>query len=870
LSFVIQKHAATRLHYDFRLELNGVLKSWAVPKGPSLNPSDKHLAVEVEDHPLEYAKFEGIIPEGEYGGGEVIIWDRGHWTPNDDPHQGLKKGRLTFSLDGEKLHGEWSLVRTHSADSNKPQWLLFKRTDEFAKSGYDITAVQPQSVKSGRLVEDLQGDTSSVWSSNRTEAKAAKATSTKVKRVTKKAAAKPVKKKAATKTAKRTTKTARSTARSVRASKTPKPDDVAGAHRAKLPDFVPPQLATLVSSPPEGDNWVHEIKFDGYRLLAHLDHGRVKLLTRTQQDWTHKYRPIVERLAELPVDAALLDGELVALLPSGVSSFQALQNAGKSGAEMHLAYYAFDLLHLSGFDLRKATLAERKRLLAELLPPGDELLRFSEHFTTDSRTFLAHCCKLGLEGMISKRLDRPYLSGRTSDWVKSKCLGLEELVVGGFTLSEKLPKGFGALLMGYYEGDELVYAGRVGTGFTTQFMADLRERLEKLKVDKSTFPSIPRSEVDRTVRWVKPQLVAQVQFTEWTGDRVMRHPSFQGLREDKPAKQVTRPASLTLAEKTKGEAMAPRKSAKKPTATARPRTKKAKAKPAPSLPSELAVKLTHPERVLFPDNGFTKLGLATYYAQVARWMLPHVAERPLSIVRCPEGEEGECFFQKHAGIGTPKELGRVKIQEKRGLGEYLYIRDLPGLVSMAQVSALEVHIWGSRCDRVEKPDRMIFDLDPDPTVPWSRVVAAAEKIRDVLAERDLVSFVKTTGGKGLHVVVPISPRRHDWAAVKGYSKQLAEQLAADDPAGFTTNMSKAARPNKIFVDYLRNDSGATAIAPYSTRARPSATVSMPVAWDELATIRSDTFTVFNALERLQSQKSDPWDGIAEVQQTLKV
>lgn len=635
-----------------------------------------------------------------------------------------------------------------------------------------------------------------------------------------------------------------------------------------MPRDANPQLAMLESAPPKGDQWVHEIKFDGYRVLAHIANGKVRLITRKKQDWTHRYDVVAQGLAALPVENAIVDGEVVALLPSGVSSFQALQNAGKGIGAAQLAFYAFDLLYLDGYDVRACRLADRKQLLAAILPEGNDTIRYSDHFATSGQAFLKQCCQLGLEGIISKRLDRPYIAGRTSDWIKSKCLGVEELVIGGYTISAKIPQGFGALLMGYYNRDELVYAGRVGTGFNSALLLDLRRQLDALQQKESPFPNIPRSEVDRTVRWVRPKLVAQVNFSSWTDAGIMRHPSFQGLREDKPASAVTRPASLALAQPKEPD-MAKKRPAAKSRAKRTPKAKKASTHTESSaLPESVSVKLTSPERELYPEISFTKLQLATYYAQVAKWMLPHLVNRPLSLVRCPDGQPGQCFFQKHAAAGTPKALGRVEIQEKRGPGEYLFVRDIDGLVSLAQISALEIHIWGSLRDKVDRPDRMIFDLDPDPSVDWPRVVEAAERIRELLAERDLQSFVKTTGGKGLHVVVPLAPRRRDWDYVKAWSKTLAEELAEKEPDAYTTNMSKAVRKGKIFIDYLRNDAGSTAIAPYSTRAKPNATVAMPIQWKELSRFHSDHFHVGNAVQHLQSRKSDPWAQMADVEQAI--
>lgn len=849
LSFVIQKHDATRLHYDFRLELDGVLKSWAVPKGPSLDPQDKRLAVEVEDHPLEYGKFEGRIPEGEYGAGEVIVWDRGKWTPEKDPHEGLRKGKLEFHLDGEKLKGGWVLFRIRGREGDrggKNNWLLVKRNDEFVRpaSEYDITEALPRSVKSGRAIGDPAKRTR-IWSSNR------KSTTGKQSSLKRAVAAKR-------KGAGRAKRPAR------KAKKSLSPEGLSGARRAPFPKSLTPQLATLSAEAPRGAGWLHEIKFDGYRLLCRVQNGKAKLITRREQDWTHRYSDVAREAAELPVESALLDGELVALLPSGLSSFQALQNAGGNGAAANLVYYAFDLLYLDGYDLTRVPLVARKELLRQLLDQAStRRIQLSEHFTEDGPLFFKQSCRLGLEGIISKRADRPYMPGRSGEWLKTKCLGREELVIGGFTLSTALPRGIGALLVGYFDRKQLTYAGRVGTGFTTATLLELRERLERIKQEECPFAAVPPKERRKDVRWVRPELVAEIEFTAWTDAGVLRHPSFQGLREDKTAASVGRPASLRIAqnEVQDDQPMAKKRSAKS--------SQRKTSKPSYSLPASTSVKLTNLDRVLYPDIGLTKLGLATYYAQVAGWILPHVIGRPLSLVRCPEGQGGQCFFQKHPGKGTPEALERIKIREKDGIEDYVMIQNLDGLLSIVQMSVLEIHLWGSRGDRLEQPDRLIFDLDPDENLPWPRVIEGARLVRERLRKLDLESFVKTTGGKGLHVVVPISPRRQEWPAVKEFTRQIAESIVADQPKLYTANMSKAGRKGKIFIDYLRNDRGATAIAPYSTRRKPGAPVSVPLAWDELTSaIKSDHFNTSNLAGRLEGLASDPWAEIDKIKQSL--
>jgi bifunctional non-homologous end joining protein LigD len=859
LSFVVQKHAATRLHYDFRLELDGVLKSWAVPKGPSLDPHEKRLAVEVEDHPLEYAKFEGVIPAGEYGGGEVIVWDRGTWTPLNDPHTGLEKGKLEFELAGEKLSGAWTLIRLRRSQGGKPNWLLLKRTDQAARSGAegDITEQQPQSVKTGRNVEDLAPDVAK-------------------KRVVKKpvlkkgAAKKRAPKKVATKkSARKYTPTAPRVSRaksSLRQAGAGNAKSRSNSNRiAALPNDIEAQLATLTDKAPEGPQWIHEMKLDGYRMLAQLHTGKARLITRNGQDWTHKYPSIAQELAKLPVDSAVIDGELVALLSNGVSSFQALQNAASDGEPAQLAYFMFDLLFLNGDDLRGRPLLERKTVLEKLLAKNKSpQLQYSEHIKNAGPAFFQQSCQMGLEGIISKRADRPYRSGRSEEWLKTKCIGREELVIGGYTVSTAAARGIGAILVGYFAGDELVYAGRVGTGFNNQLLQELRAKFQNVQQEACPFRSVPAKERGPSVRWIRPQYVAQIEFSGWTDAGVLRHPSFQGLREDKPARSVTRPQSLTAPPASAKDLPRGRTSrTSKPTKRSTGNSSNASRKPLP-------VELTHPDRVLFVENGLTKLGLATYYDAVAEWMLPHLAGRPLSLVRCPQGRSGgKCFFQKHATDSVPQPLDRVEIQEKDETETYLMANRLEALLSLVQMSVLEIHTWGSRSDRLEQPDRLVFDLDPDEGVPWQRVVQATFRVRELLQDYGLQSFLKTTGGKGLHVVVPINPRRLEWEAVKSFTRSVAEQLASDAPNEFVSSMSKAARKGKIFIDYLRNDRGATAVAPYSTRARTGATVSMPLAWEELTpNLRSDHFRVDNALARLRSLRKDPWAQIGAIKQSI--
>lgn len=858
--FVVQKHAASRLHYDFRLEMDGVLASWAVPKGPSLDPAEKRLAVQVEDHPLEYGDFEGVIPQGEYGGGTVLLWDRGQWTPRGDATQGFKSGRLKFSLDGEKLHGGWTLVRiAGDRRSSQPNWLLMKERDDQARplSQGDILEELPESVKTGRSLEEIA------------QGKKPKAAAKQAKRQSAKKPAKKSAKVSAKKSAKRTA----AGAVSKRAAKAP------GAILAPLPRQADVQLATLVDSPPAGDDWLHEMKFDGYRMLCRVENGRAKFTSRNHQDWTERLARLAEAAAGLPVKTALLDGEVAVLDERGVSSFQDLQNAFKGrSAAAPLVYCVFDLLHLDGYDLRKTPLVQRKELLQALLDQAKiPSLRYSEHIVGAGPEFLREACKNGLEGVISKRRDSAYSPGRGGSWLKSKCRQGQELVVGGFTDPQGSRTGIGSLMLGYYQDGQLLYAGRVGTGFDRRMLADLRSRLEALERKTSPFAEVERSERSGA-HWVSPELVAQIEFANWTSDGRVRQAVFLGLREDKPAHKVTREAPSGGGTRTKpSRNAASRNGASRNGAASngdsgngasRKQASKKQASPRRSADASGGVKLTNPDRVLFPESGITKQGLADYYAGVAAWLLPHVVDRPLALVRCPEGRQGACFFQKRPPQGLSKAVRRVSLKIKHEAAEHLVVDDLEGVLALVQFGALELHVWGARVDDLDQPDRIIFDLDPDEALPWKSVVEAAELLRSLLDELGWRTFVKTTGGKGLHVAAPIA-RRHPWPLVKAMAKAVAELFASAAPDRYTSTVSKSARRGKIFIDYLRNDRGATSVAALSTRARPGAPVSMPLAWEELADVKSSRqFTVENALAHLESRKHDPWAEIGQVRQSI--
>jgi bifunctional non-homologous end joining protein LigD len=828
-AFVIQKHAASNLHYDLRLEHDGVMKSWAVTRGPSLVPGEKRLAVHVEDHPIEYNDFEGTIPKGQYGGG--------------DPGRGLAKGHLDFTLEGQKLKGRWHLVRMRKRPGEKQEpWLLIKSDDEAARgpSDPDILEEKPRSVVSRRTIEGIAKANDAVWQSNRSAGENVKTIGKgKKTKVPKKAKAKAAKKtKAKSRAALAGTEVLR--------------EKPARRKGSPLPAFIPPQLASLSDKPPDGANWVHEVKFDGYRMQARLADGKVKVLTRKALDWTHKFKPVADAVAQLDADTALIDGEIV-VEQDGVSNFSALQDALKTD-KSNFVYYVFDLMYLDGANLRDKPLIERKAALQGLLKNTDRngIVRYSEHFETTGSQMLEHACSLGLEGVISKLRDAPYRSGRSEAWIKAKCGQNQELVIIGYKDASHLKGAIGALVLGYYDDGELKYAGRSGTGYSMETARDLWKKLQPLRRDTPAFGKLPAEERGRKGIWVEPKLVAEVTFAGFTAQGHVRHAAFKGLREDKSATDVVRerPMAKTAA---KAKKSAPKKSA----ARAAP----AKAKTA----SAGAVKLSHPDRTYWPDVKVTKQQLADYYTSVWDHIAPHLVKRPLALLRCPGGISGQCFFQKHASAGLDNERIR-RIKDEKG-EELLYIDDLDGLLTLVQAGVLEIHVWGSTIDDIEYCDRLVFDFDPGDDVPWAAVNKAARELRERLAELKLTSFVKTTGGKGLHVVVPAGGT--PWNDAKDFAYAMVLAMEADAPDKYVSKMTKSIRGGKIFLDYLRNGRGATAIVAYSTRARPGAAVSVPVDWDELGPrLTPDKFTVLNLGKRLASLKKDPWAGIAKVSQKL--
>jgi bifunctional non-homologous end joining protein LigD len=877
--YVIQKHAARRLHYDLRLELEGVMKSWAVTRGPSLNAGEKRLAVHVEDHPIEYNAFEGTIPAGEYGGGTVMIWDRGTWIPDGDPHKGYAKGHLNFELKGEKLHGHWHLVRMRGRPNEKhDNWLLIKAKDEDARGprDKDILDEKSRSVVSGRTIEEIAGGKGRkrVWHSNRdsggNDTGAGKTSGPQSQRSFREelraqaqshAAAKSrTKSKAEVKTARagrakfaKSKSQAKPAASAVAMKKSAAP--AAGGKRGKLPEFVPPSLATLSDTPPSGANWIHEIKLDGYRIEARLDHGKVRLFTRNRQDWTHRFKSIADAVAKLPAETALLDGELVAQNEKGFSSFSLLQTYLKEGNSERLVYWVFDLLYLDGHDLTEEPMLERKAALERLLRPGNSAspIRYCEHLEGNGAAILKRACDIELEGIVSKRSDAPYRSGRSDNFVKTKCHLEQEFAVVGFSPSNAMPRAIGALTVAFHEGGELRYAGRVGTGYTRTTAHDLWKRLDTLRTDKSPV-EVPKDERRKDVIWVKPQTVVEVEFRGITHDGLLRQASYKGLREDKAARVVVRETPVRVS--TARSAMAVSPVAKKTSSPAR--------QGGAQSVKVANVTLTHPGRVYWDDAGVTKQDLAEYYVSVWDWMAPHVVDRPLALVRGPEGIGGELFFQKHIAANVRSSPVRHQVDAKEH--DVIAVEKLDDLIALVQSGALEIHVRGSRLDALEACDRIVFDLDPGEGVAWKDIVAAARETRERLKALKLESFAKLSGGKGIHVVLPIADA--DWDTVKNFSERIAVSMAKDSPQRYLAKMTKSLRKGRIFIDYFRNSREATSVAPYSTRSRPGAPVSAPLSWEQLGRSTSgNEFTLLNLKKRL---RVDAWRDIAKVRQRLPV
>lgn len=763
LTFVVQKHAARNLHYDFRLELDGVLKSWAVPKGPSLDPSHKRLAVHVEDHPLSYGAFEGSIPAGQYGAGDVIVWDRGIWQPHDDPHKAYAAGKLKFTLVGEKLAGDWALVRTRLKGSgDKEQWLLIKENDQQARpiSDYDIVQAQPTSVLSNARVGQ------------------------------------------------------------------PK------TRQPTLPDQMAPQLATLVDRAPAGD-WHYEIKFDGYRILARVRDGHVHLFTRNGHDWSDRLPRQVKALAALKLKDCWLDGEVVSLNRDGLPDFQGLQQAFDSGRSQDLVYYLFDAPFLHGQDQRSVALQERRAALkAALAGNQSPLLRFSEAFAADHHDILHSACSLGLEGVIGKRAGSPYSSTRSADWIKLKCRRRQEFVIVGYTRPQGSRSGFGALLLAVHADRALVYAGRVGTGFDQATLQTLYKKMQPLARQSSPLANPVTAAQARGVHWIRPQLVAEVQFAEWTREGLVRQAAFVGLRSDKPQEQIVHEQPL-----------------------------------AQSRVSQ--IRITHPERIIDPTSGTQKAQLARFYESISEWLLPHLRHRPVALLRAPEGVDGEQFFQKHSERLAIPLITQLDQALDPGHARLMEIHNLAALIGAVQMGAIELHTWGATVDKIDTPDLFVLDLDPDPALPWKSLLEAAQLVLSVLDELGLTAYIKTSGGKGLHLIVPLA-RRYGWDTVKAFAKAIALFMTQQLPERFTATSGPKNRIGKIFIDYLRNGRGASTVAAYSVRARPGLPVSVPISRDELDSLRSaQQWNVTNLQARLNSLKADPWAGYANRQRLSK-
>lgn len=924
LPFVIQKHAASHLHYDFRLGWSGVLKSWAVAKGPSYVVADRRLAVQVEDHPMEYGGFEGIIPKGQYGGGTVMVWDQGTWWPqpgHENVEAGLRTGSLKFELHGTKLQGKWTLVRMHTTrpypgdngrwkSNDKPQWLLIKEHDEFERpaTAPAITDEAPNSALTGRSMDEIAHQSDHVWNSKETanttgtawyrqEAQADPAPPSSGAQDTPNSSLKqgdPTPAASADKHGDPHHSAALRVAPRPRPATPPGPKPLtAGLPAAVLealedlprepqPEFTQPQLAQEAENPPEGAGWLHELKLDGYRMQARKSARGVQMLTRSGLDWTYRVPAVAEAVAQLPVQNVTLDGEVVVLAEDGTTNFANLQASFQQGADNPLTFFCFDLLHLEGRNTRNLPLLQRKALLSQIVShENDAIVRYSEHLDTNGRLMFEEACRMHAEGIISKRADDPYIVGRRASWLKSKCLHEQEFVVGGFSPSADGPDRIGSLLLGYYRDGKLIYAGRTGTGFTQKQRKELRAQLAPLETKTPAYTQLPAEARRDHPTWVRPELVAQVRFATWTAEDFVRQASFLGLREDKDPKEVVREEPTVAPEPKSNERKAnatdsitkagapglqsdslesePQKS---------PRTKK-QAPAGTKQPTAAPVRLTHPKKVLDPESQLTKQQLADYYWAVADRMLPHIADRPLSLVRCPDGAGKPCFYQKHVNSMLPPGIGSVMVADKKGGAPepYITLNTPEALAGLAQMGVLEVHPWGSHNTNLECPDRLIFDLDPDESLTWSVVTSAAHEVRTRLKKIGLESFLKTTGGKGLHIVAPITPQ-HDFATVKDFAHRFVQAMERSNPRLYLTKMTKAARTGKIYLDYLRNERGATAVAPFSPRARPGVHASVTLDWKELDSPERPTFPVASFPEWQDRLRHDPWKRLSSLQQNL--
>lgn len=803
--FVIQKHHARNLHYDFRLEMDGTLKSWAVPKGPSLDPDTKRLAVHVEDHPISYADFEGDIPKGQYGAGHVIVWDTGTWLPEGDPAEGYRKGKLKFELRGKKLHGAWNLIRTHFKNSDKDHWLLIKDEDESARSeeNYDVLEAEPDSVK---------------------------------------ASTKPA-------------------ARSSGGKKTaPSPTRKIARKAARFPESMTPQLATLVEREPPG-RWMYEIKFDGYRLLAKIRDGKVSLLTRNGQDWTSRMPAQAEALASLELEDSWLDGEIVVLDHNNLPDFQALQNAIKANHSDEIVYFLFDAPWLNGVDMRDKPLLQRREALeAVVTAHPHRLLSFSEAFSGSEYTSVYQsACDLALEGIIGKRADSPYQSARSPDWIKLKCRLRQEFIIVGYTAPKGSRRGFGSLLLAVYESadsNKLIYCGKVGTGFNDATLGEIHDRLQKHKRKTSPFgkevPDMPRR---AEIQWLSPTQVCEVEFAQWTRDHVIRHAVFVALREDKPAQQIVREHAAAI--DTSGK---PHSTGNRAKAADTKKSARADHRPGPAKKDNKVegVNISSADRIIDKVSGAHKIDLARFYLHIADYLLPHLKDRAVSLIRAPEGIDGEMFFQKHANRMSIPHIKQLDPALDPGHAALMEVASAQALAGTVQMGTIEFHTWGSMTQSIETPDRIILDLDPDPDLPWQAMIEATQLLLSVLDELGLESHLKTSGGKGMHVVIPIA-RHLDWDQAKAFAKSISSFMARQLPDRFVDKMGPKNRVNRIFIDYLRNSRGASTVAAYSVRARPGLPVSVPIAREELEDLESAAqWTIDNLPDRLETLNQDPW------------
>ncbi len=779
--FVVQKHAASHLHYDFRLAVDGVLKSWAVPKGPCLDPSIKRLAVAVEDHPLDYATFEGDIPAHEYGAGSVIVWDYGIWDAKTDLAKSYADGVMQFTLSGHKLSGEWRLIKLPNAMS-QPQWLLIKVKDKYARklSEYDVLEAEPDSVLSGKKLKVTKH---AIKSSNQQLIK---------QKVRKKTTNKEI-----------------------------------------FSMTFNPQLATLSNIVPSGDQWIYETKFDGYRILAYLNHQDVKLISRNNQDWTNKFSSVVADLKKLNLSATVLDGEMVILDNKNVSNFQLLQNVLSGEKSQHnLHYFIFDVLVYQGQDITSLQLKERKNLLqSSFFNQSFSHIHYTEHLQGDAKQLLNAACKAGLEGIIAKDKTSIYRQARTQNWLKLKCHQRQEFIVLGYTAPSGSRQYFGSLLVGYYDDKhQLKYAGHVGTGFNQRSLKSIYDKLISIQQDIMPLSKKPKDPLLRKIKWVKPELIVEVSFSEWTRDGILRHPSFQGLRVDKTSAEISQEVPLTE--------------------------------------NNTVQSLTHPDKIVYPKAGITKLDLANYFEKIADNILPFVRNRPLTILRCPSGTTNQCFLQKNWTRGLPQGLLATSISDKPSATEYISLRNKKGLIDLAQISTLEIHPWASNNMKLDYPDQMIFDLDPDINTSWQLIIEAANILHEALNNLKLINYVKLTGGKGLHLVVPLQgSQKYD--EIKKFAKVMAQKLTKYYPKIFTDNLIKKSRVNKIFIDYLRNEKEATAVAPFSPRHDEDASIAVPIAWDKLSQIKnSKAFNIRTIDEYFKKHSQNPWQDFFDIKQVI--